>query len=886
MNPAPENSSIGLTSDVIIARVDAPNSEDIQEVREFLSGGGVDVIAGPPGISQANYYVLMGTCSYVKTTLAQHPCVADKTILLLWDGAVSDIQREFPEKYIKVALLERGKLSSRIVSDIFTFFFTSKDRFLVLRNEDVSLEKGPHILQNQLNNTPTEISTSTKVDNIVQHKSPASESLQNQTPSKRKDSILTRFFSKPNAIQKKLNSVPKKFPQAAHTKLGVPIRPKNTHIFIPISRSEKALQMVLKTIFGIVLTVVLYVFMLFVSLFAIGYGAKLLADGNILWGERSIGVGTAIVKLLRSGLGVVSPGIDMLGGTSVIRTQETILYVVESLGSVGSSAVRVSQLGKSAGRLALGSLSGAKATDSSQTPAVYIDKLRSEVSFLDTKIAEVSGQTDKLVASGDFPFSIGGIKNLVSGVSANLASLRRKLESGQNMLAMYPYVAGFDSPKTFLILLQNNAELRPSGGFIGSVGKLVLNSGKVQEFTVQDVYVYDGQLKGHVDPPKPIAEILKQEHWYLRDSNWDPDFRTSGQKAQWFYEKITNEKVDGVVGVTMQLLLDILKQTGPIELTDYKDTITAENFFSKSFYYTKTDFFPGSTQKKDFLGDVANTILSKISSADEKLNAKLISVILESLEKKDIQLYFSNPELFTLSTASSWSGAWPNQTSCVNRADNKFCFYDYVGIVDANVGINKVNFFVKPEKSLDILMDENGEIKYSLVLTYHNTSVAAIGGGGAYTNYLRVYLPKDARISQIAVGGKPITTRIGEGLPRMPYAELVDGPEEYLVMAIAIDITTAADEQIAISYSRNRGVIGTKPWRYQMFVQKQAGVPEYPTAISVEYPMSWGVQNTVKNGKIGPTTTSVVANTAINRYNTSLYKDFDLDMEFVPPEAK
>ena len=66
---------------------------------------------------------------------------------------------------------------------------------------------------------------------------------------------------------------------------------------------------------------------------------------------------------------------------------------------------------------------------------------------------------------------------------------------------------------------------------------------------IQDVHVVDGQLKGHVDPPTPIKELLEQEHWYLRDSNWNPDFTISGEKAAWFYEKETGLKVDGVIAV-------------------------------------------------------------------------------------------------------------------------------------------------------------------------------------------------------------------------------------------------------------------------------------------------------------------------------------------------
>ena len=67
-------------------------------------------------------------------------------------------------------------------------------------------------------------------------------------------------------------------------------------------------------------------------------------------------------------------------------------------------------------------------------------------------------------------------------------------------------------------------ELRPTGGFIGSYAIMTFDKGRLAEIVVNDVYTADGQLKGHVDPPEPIRKYLGEGGWFLRDSNWDPDF--------------------------------------------------------------------------------------------------------------------------------------------------------------------------------------------------------------------------------------------------------------------------------------------------------------------------------------------------------------------------
>jgi len=74
-------------------------------------------------------------------------------------------------------------------------------------------------------------------------------------------------------------------------------------------------------------------------------------------------------------------------------------------------------------------------------------------------------------------------------------------------------------------------ELRPTGGFIGSFGLLNFENGKLGNLNVNDIYAIDGQLKGHVAPPDELLHFLGQPNWYMRDSNWSPDFPISAERA-------------------------------------------------------------------------------------------------------------------------------------------------------------------------------------------------------------------------------------------------------------------------------------------------------------------------------------------------------------------
>ena len=144
-------------------------------------------------------------------------------------------------------------------------------------------------------------------------------------------------------------------------------------------------------------------------------------------------------------------------------------------------------------------------------------------------------------------------KNRFNQLNQRIPEIKSLIVQARKGIEIFPWLIGQDQKRTYLVLLQNNNELRPTGGFIGSFAFLTFDKGKFVDFEVQDVYWADGQLKGHVEPPSELKKYLGEANWYLRDSNWDPDFPTSAVKAQWFLEKETGRVVDGEWGLIFLL---------------------------------------------------------------------------------------------------------------------------------------------------------------------------------------------------------------------------------------------------------------------------------------------------------------------------------------------
>ena len=161
-----------------------------------------------------------------------------------------------------------------------------------------------------------------------------------------------------------------------------------------------------------------------------------------------------------------------------------------------------------------------------------------------------------------------------------------------NTIDAFPSLLGFEGKRQYLILFQNNMEIRPGGGFIGSYGLAQLENGKLVSFKVHDVYDADGKLTAHIDPPFGLRRYLGSSHLYLRDSNFGIDFVEDGKQAARLLQWETGEKVDGVLAVDTTFLRKLLMVMGKVTVPDYNETVTAENFYLITQAHAEKDFFP------------------------------------------------------------------------------------------------------------------------------------------------------------------------------------------------------------------------------------------------------------------------------------------------------
>ncbi len=261
-------------------------------------------------------------------------------------------------------------------------------------------------------------------------------------------------------------------------------------------------------------------------------------------------------------------------------------------------------------------------------------------------------------------------------------------------------IIGIDEPKKYLLLFENSSELRPTGGFPGTYGVVSFSGGGLADFFVNDVYNLDGQLKENIIPPKQLQHITPT--WGMRDSAWFADFPTSAEKAMFFFVEEAGYKVDGVIVINPDIVSNILKIVGPIEMPEYGLNLTADNFLES--IQEEVEYGDNRIQPKKVVLDFGPRFLEKLYSADSEKWTSIFNVLMTGLEEKDILLYFSKEELENFTINEGFGGE-------IKKTDD-----DYLMINLSNIKGSKTDAVTDSSIEVDNRF-ENGQVIHKVTIT-------------------------------------------------------------------------------------------------------------------------------------------------------------------------
>ncbi|MFA5135594.1 MAG: DUF4012 domain-containing protein [Patescibacteria group bacterium] len=450
-------------------------------------------------------------------------------------------------------------------------------------------------------------------------------------------------------------------------------------------------------------------------------------------------------------------------------------------------------------------------------------------------------------------------RDSMRAVQEAVPSLQQGFNSFYTVADVMLEVLGHERPKRYLIIFQNSRELRPTGGFIGSLALVDIYRGSIENLEVPGGGIYDlaGQLNEKLIAPKPLW--LVNPHWNIQDSNWFPDYPTSAQKLMWFFERTGGASVDGVIALTPAVIENLMRNVGAINMQElYGVTVDHTNFVREAQYWAEVTYDREENMPKKFIGDLLPLLLDKVFSPQTDQLLGVSQTFYRALIEKDLLLYFTDPAVEAKVAAFAGDGS-------MMAAEQ-----DYLAVVNTNIAGGKTDHVVDQFIGHEAQIAADGSVTVTTTVTRsHTGNELDRWEKVANVSYLRFYVPLGSELLSAEGFDEILPTRfLQPDLDAVEDADLVTIEkgstidEESGVRTTAefgktvygnwVSIDPGEIQQVRLQYrlpfSLDIGGVFGKADAYSLFVQKQPGAQNVylssTVTIDPAYEVVWNLPGT------------------------------------------
>ncbi|MDD3284642.1 MAG: DUF4012 domain-containing protein [Patescibacteria group bacterium] len=340
-------------------------------------------------------------------------------------------------------------------------------------------------------------------------------------------------------------------------------------------------------------------------------------------------------------------------------------------------------------------------------------------------------------------------------IKAKLPLLIDNLDKIESLLNVSLDILGSDYTKRYLLLFQNDTEIRATGGFIGSIAIVDIKEGKIVnlEVPVGGPYDYKAGFFENIVSPEPLWLINPNFNFW--DMNWWPNFPTSASMITKYFEKSGGSTVDGVIALNSSVMKTFLDITGPIQLENRNMEINSSNFYNE--VQQTVEITDKGDKPKAIIGELMGKILDKVLNDKSLDYVKLLTLFKDSIDKKEVQMYFSDSSVEANIDSYGWSGSIVDSSK------------DYLNIVNTNIGGGKTDSSIRQHITHNVNILSNGTIIDTVKIKRVFSETDNIFAQTKNRNYIRIYTP---------IGSKLIEAYGFEGFPKSEYMQPIYGSYE------------------------------------------------------------------------------------------------------------
>jgi hypothetical protein len=341
---------------------------------------------------------------------------------------------------------------------------------------------------------------------------------------------------------------------------------------------------------------------------------------------------------------------------------------------------------------------------------------------IETRISSINDSLNKIDPSR-YPDNFKGIeiKPKITQAQELASEVYKYVKNSKPLLTKVSWLLGKDSPRNYLMIFQNDGELRPSGGFWTAYSTLTVKNGKVTPGTASNIYDLDDKINSRVASPRLIKSYhINVPYLNLRDSNLSPDFPTDAKIFLEQYTKVmgNKNKFDAVVAIDTEILVDMVRVLGKLDTR--VGTFTAEPDKRcdgcPSIIYD-LQWMSGRPRnyiepnRKDFMNPLMSALLANTMGSEKSKMAPLVQTLFENINEKHVMIYFPDEQMQQI-------GDMANITGKIVDTDANT---DYFHLNDINFASAKSNIFITQKINHEINI-QNGQATHKITVTYTNPS--------------------------------------------------------------------------------------------------------------------------------------------------------------------
>jgi len=395
-----------------------------------------------------------------------------------------------------------------------------------------------------------------------------------------------------------------------------------------------------------------------------------------------------------------------------------------------------------------GSFVGGSAEERIRTAVKTLDKVVPKIDDIEKKLLDAKAQVDKVSLSRYPNFWVfKKVRERIASVKTLVDQSALAVEQGKPLIKVLPELLGSQKAKKYLVLFQNDKELRPTGGFLTYYSIFRIDEGVIHIDGSNDIYTLDDSISFHPKADPIILKYLpKVPTQNIRDINLSPDFQKSMDAFKIYYDKsYLKTEIDGIIAIDTQFLVHIIDILGEVQAGG--QTFTAKTdpicdcpqvVYQLELNTTKPVNYVRSNRKA-IVGELLYATMQKALSVSPKIYwGPLFQAAVQDANEKHILFSLNDKGAQQGIDALNWAGR-------IKSVDG-----DYLHINDSNFGGAKSNMYITQNVRMDYNIGKDGVIEKTVAIEYKNShkhSDCNLESGGlclnaVLRNFQRFYVPE------------------------------------------------------------------------------------------------------------------------------------------------